>query len=106
MVRAESAIERATAIPFRRKLKRYRPGLVELRGIGIHSCVAVHERFERPVLGAAFPHINLVVASQNLCIDDGSAHWTYAARKLVEDIIGVFLHRLGTGGRTLGTRHR
>jgi len=65
------------------------------RGTATQRCI--HERFERPVPGAAFPHINLVVANQNLCINDGSAHWTYAARKLVEDIIGVVLHRLGTG---------
>ena len=91
MVRAEPTIERAAAIPFRRKLKRYRAWLVELRGIGIHACVAVYERFERPVLRAALPHIDFIVADQDLCIDDRAADGTNAAGKFIENIIGVFL---------------
>ena len=106
MVRAESTIERAAAIPCRRKLKRYGAGFVELRGIGIHACVAVHERFERAVLRAALPHINLVVADQDLRVDDGSADRTYAAGKLIENIIGVFFECTRAEGRTVGTLHR
>ena len=106
MVRAESTIERAAAISYRRKLKRYGARFVEFRGIGIHACVAVHERFERPVLRAALPHIDLVVADQDLCVDDGSADGTYAPGKLVENIIGVFFECRRAEGRTVGTLHR
>ena len=91
VVRAESAIERATAIPLRRKLKRNGAWFVELRGIGIHACVAVYEPFEEPVLRAAFPHVDLGVADQNLCVDDSAADGTDAARKFIENIIGIFL---------------
>ncbi len=91
MVGAQSAVVRASILDFGPESQRDRPRLVEPGKIGICLCVAVDKRFERPTLGAALGHVDLVVAQQDLCIDHFAAIWTNTPRELVEDVICVFL---------------
>src|SRR6516162_3433041 len=45
---------------------------------------------KRPTVGAALAHIDLVVAQDDLGIDHLSTAGTYAARKLMEHVVGIF----------------
>ncbi len=67
MIGAEAAIVRAAMVDSdRRKLKRDGARFVELRGTGVDFCVAVDQRFEGPVSRTALPHVDFVVADQDL----------------------------------------
>jgi hypothetical protein len=77
-----------------------------LRERHVHLCLAIDQRLEWTTVGAALRHEYLVIAQQDLGVDDLAALWADAPRKFVEDIIRVFLLRFLPGQRRQGRLRR
>ncbi len=91
VVRAEAAVVGAALGDLGRKGERDGARLVELRRRRVGLGIAVDERLVLPVLGAAFAHVDLVVAQEDVRVDHAAALGADAARELVEDVVGVVL---------------
>jgi len=86
----QAAIVRATKLDVRAVCQWNRSRLVVGRERRVGFGVGVDERGKRPTVGAALAHIDLLVTKDDLGIDNLSTAGTYAARKLMEHVVGIF----------------
>ncbi len=91
VVGAQAAVVRTTIVNFGAIGQRNGAGFVVFAKGRVRFRVGVNKRLERSALRAALAHVNLVVAQNDLCVDDFSAVRANAASQLVEDTIGIFL---------------
>ena len=103
VIGTQAAIVRAAVLDLSGEFKRDGAGLVELRGVGVQLRVAIDQCFERSMIGAALAHVDLVVADQDVGVDDAAALGADAAGQFVEDVVRVFL-QIGRCGQRVDRR--
>src|SRR5205807_7205734 len=96
------AIVRAAVLHLRRELHRNGAGLVEFGRRGVKLRIAIYQPLEESVVRASLPHVDFVVADEDMAIDDAPAFGANGSSQLVEDVVGV-LFRIGDD-RVIGSR--
>ena len=91
VVRTKTAIVGTTVVDFGAVRQGNGSRLVEFAECRVGFRVGVNKCFERSALRAALAHVDLVVAQNDLRIDDSSALGADAASQFVEDVVGILL---------------
>ena len=86
---AETAIERTTLFDLGLESKRQRSRLVMTEDARVEIGVSEHDRLERAVVGATFPHHHLAVAKMDLRVDHPATDRTERPRDLPEDRLAL-----------------
>ena len=89
VVRTKTAIVGTAVVDFGAVRQGNGSRLVEFAKCCVGFRVRVNKCFERSALRAALAHVNLVVAENDLRIDDSSAFGADASSQFVEDVIGI-----------------
>ena len=98
VLRAEAAIQRATIFYLSAEIQGNGAGLVEADAADVHFGVRTDDALKPAVGGATLAHVDLVVANNDLGVDDGFALGADGAGQFVEDEIG-FLLGIFSGGQ-------